>query len=185
MKAILALLALVGIVGSTLNVAPHVKVAARQESRHLESTQTQKSVEVPAEKKEAVLAPVEQPKAEATPAPAPAPTPPPAPKVAAPSGSCAMAYDYPWPKDVAYGICMAESGGNPGTANWGDNHGKCIGSFGLMQIGCFWYPYYGYPDSSRSNGRDTMDIAFKIWQRQGGFGAWTTYTSGKYLKYIR
>lgn len=100
------------------------------------------------------------------------------------SGSCDLAYNYSWPARTARAICLAESGGNPGATNMGDNHGKCSGSYGLMQVGCFWYPYYGYNSSHYYNGTINMDIAFKIWERQGGFGAWTTYTSGKYYKYL-
>lgn len=122
-----------------------------------------------------VEAPSETVAVEATPEPAPA-------RVAS-SGGCELAYNYDWPAQTAYGICMAESTGNANAANWNDHHGSCSGSFSLMQVGCFWYPYYGYSSADYYNPSVNMEIAYKIWQRQGGFGAWTTYTAGLHLRY--
>ena len=99
-------------------------------------------------------------------------------------GGCSLAYSYSdWNARLAAAICMAESSGDVTNENWSDQHGQCSGSFGLMQIACFWFPYYGYSSADYHNGSVNMDIAHRIWQRQNGFGAWTTYTSGKYLKF--
>jgi hypothetical protein len=100
------------------------------------------------------------------------------------TGDCSLVYNYDWPVGIAYGVCMAESGGNVNAVNWGDNHGKCVGSFSLMQVGCFWYPYFGYSSADFYNPQVNMDIAYKIWQRQGGFGAWSAFTNGSYLRYM-
>lgn len=106
------------------------------------------------------------------------------------SGSCDLANNYDWPKAVARAICMAESSGDPSEANWNDRHYnadgslRCVGSFGLMEIGCFWFPYYGYSSADYYNGSVNMDIAYKIWARDGGFGAWSTFKNGAYLKYL-
>jgi 2-oxoglutarate dehydrogenase complex dehydrogenase (E1) component-like enzyme len=43
---------------------------------------------------------------------------------------------YDWNVSSALALCSIESGGNPYAANWTDNHGVCMGSFGLMQISC-------------------------------------------------
>lgn len=43
---------------------------------------------------------------------------------------------YDWPVDTAMTVMQAESGCNPQTINWGDNHEVCMGSFGLFQISC-------------------------------------------------
>lgn len=43
---------------------------------------------------------------------------------------------YSWNVDVAMNVMRVESGCNPNAANYGDNHGVCIGSFGLFQISC-------------------------------------------------
>lgn len=97
---------------------------------------------------------------------------------------CELAYNYDWPQDIAYAICMAESTGNQDAVNWSDNHGKCVGSFSLWQVGCFWYPYYGYSSEDFYNPEVNVEIAYQIYKRQGSFKAWTTYTRGTYLKYL-
>jgi hypothetical protein len=99
-------------------------------------------------------------------------------------GSCDLANNYDWPVATARAVCMAESSGNPANVNMADNHGKCVGSFGLMQIGCFWFPYYGYDSSHHANGPVNMEIAYKIYKRSGNFSAWGAYNSGAYLKYL-
>jgi len=106
---------------------------------------------------------------------------PPKPKPV-PAGNCSLAYNYDWPQDVAYAVCMGESSGNQYSLNGKDNHGTCTGSYGLFQIGCFWFPYYGY--EINYDPHVNVQIAYNIWKRQGGFGAWSAYTSGKYLKYL-
>ncbi|MBU3668958.1 MAG: hypothetical protein FGM57_03245, partial [Candidatus Taylorbacteria bacterium] len=56
-----------------------------------------------------------------------------------PTGDCSLAYNYDWPADIAYQICMKESGGNQYAANHTDNHmswAGCMGSYGLMQLNC-------------------------------------------------
>ncbi len=97
---------------------------------------------------------------------------------------CELAYNYDWPQSTAYAICMAESSGNQDAVNWSDNHGTCIGSFSLWQVGCFWYSYYGYSANDFYNPDINVEIAYKIYKRQGSFNAWTTYTRGSYLRYL-
>lgn len=97
---------------------------------------------------------------------------------------CDLAYNYDWPQDIAYAICMAESTGNQDARNMSDNHGSCVGSYGLWQVGCFWYYYYGYSDSDFYNPDVNVSIAYQIYKRQGSFNAWTTFTRGSYLKYL-
>ena len=93
------------------------------------------------------------------------------------SGGCELVRNYTnWNVDVAYAVCMAESGGNTNAANYNDNHGKCIGSFGLMQLACFWIPNPTDPNAN-------MAKANEIWSRSG-WQPWGAYTSGKYLKYL-
>lgn len=93
------------------------------------------------------------------------------------SGGCELVRNYTnWNVDVAYAVCMAESGGNTNAANYNDNHGKCVGSFGLMQLACFWIPN---PTDPTAN----MAKANEIWSRSG-WSPWGAYTSGKYLKYL-
>lgn len=93
------------------------------------------------------------------------------------SGGCELVRNYTnWNVDVAYAVCMAESGGNTNAANYNDNHGSCIGSFGLMQLACFWIPNPTDPNANIAK-------ANEIWSRSG-WSPWGAYTSGKYLKYL-
>ena len=79
---------------------------------------------------------------------------------------------------------MAESSGNKNAANMNDNHGSCIGSYGLFQIACFWFTYYGYSSKDYYDPIVGLKIAEKIVERQGGYNAWTTYVSGAYQSYL-
>jgi Lysozyme like domain len=147
---------------------PEQKPTEFQESSRIESVAAAETVSVSAQEPEPIVEPVE----------------PPAVEQPKPTGDCSLAYNYDWPQRTAYAICMAESRGRATATNMGDNHGKCQGSYGLMQVGCFWFPYYGYSVSDGHNPRINMEVAYKIYKRQGGFGAWTTYTGGKYIKYL-
>jgi Lysozyme like domain len=126
------------------------------------------------------IEPIVEPPSEPTPEPVYV-----APEPVQMSGDCSLVNNYTdWDTRVAYAICMAESTGNVMAHNSGDNHGSCVGSYSLMQVGCFWYPFYGYSSADYYNPQVNMEIAHNIWQRQGGFGAWTTYTGGKYTKHL-
>jgi hypothetical protein len=87
-----------------------------------------------------------------------------------PTGDCSLAYNYAWPKDIAYQICLKESGGNPNAANWKDNHmswAGCMGSFGLMQVNCSHGQLY--------DGVQNMKVAYSMYVGWGNsFRAWTT-----------
>lgn len=86
------------------------------------------------------------------------------------TGDCALAYNYAWPQDIAYQICLKESSGNPNAANWSDNHmswAGCMGSFGLMQVNCSHGQLY--------DGVQNMNVAYKMYTSWGNsFRAWTT-----------
>lgn len=87
--------------------------------------------------------------------------------------SCSLVNQYGWPVEVAYGVCQAESQGNTNAHNTTDNHGSCMGSFGLMQLGCFWFPFYGQQVSF--DPAVNIDLAYKVWLRSGGsFRQWST-----------
>lgn len=89
------------------------------------------------------------------------------------TGDCMLAYNYDWNADIAYQVCMKESGGRSNATNWTDNHGSCTGSFGIWQIGCFWFPYYGYGEQAHYDPVIGTQIAYNIWKRQGNFHAWS------------
>lgn len=93
------------------------------------------------------------------------------------SGGCELVNKYSsWDKNVARAVCLAESGGNSNAANYNDNHGSCVGSFGLMQLACFWIPN---PTDPEANMRKANEI-----YNSSGWSPWGAYTSGKYLKYL-
>lgn len=79
-------------------------------------------------------------------------------------------------------IMRAESGCNSTALNGQDNHGSCTGSYGLMQIGCFWFGYYGH--SITYDPEINIKIAYNIYKRQGSFNAWSAYKTGAYLRYL-
>lgn len=85
-------------------------------------------------------------------------------------------------------ISMAESGCNPAKNNLtsSETHKNirgeviCVGSYGALQVGCVHLP----SDPSRLNNLATnIDVAHSVWLKQG-YGAWTVYKTGAYLKYL-
>lgn len=100
-----------------------------------------------------------------------------APSTAKSSGGCELVYKYSsWDQSVAHAVCLAESGGNSNAANYNDNHGSCRGSFGLMQLACFWISNPTDPEAN-------MAKANEIYNRSG-WSPWGAYTSGAYLRYL-
>ncbi len=81
--------------------------------------------------------------------------------VASSENLCSLVDNYDWPTDVAYRVCMQESGGNANAANWTDPHPElgCNGSFGLMQMNCG----YGQLFDPKTN----MDAAHTMWNKYG------------------
>lgn len=81
--------------------------------------------------------------------------------VASSENLCSLVDNYDWPTDVAYRVCMQESGGNSNAANWTDPHPElgCNGSFGLMQMNCG----YGQLFDPKTN----MDAAHTMWNKYG------------------
>ena len=92
---------------------------------------------------------------------------------------CYLAYGYDdWPADVAFAICMGESGGKPTAVNRRDKHEGCNGSYGLFQIACFW-----------ANPNDMLDPHQNVkkahWlYKRSGWQPWGAYTNGSYRRYL-
>lgn len=89
-----------------------------------------------------------------------------------------------WNMDIANAIIMAESSNNPNAENpeWHyDIYGNpiCQGSFGAWQLACLHGTENDLKDPVKS-----MEIAYNLWKKSG-WTPWTTYTSGKYLKYLK
>lgn len=77
---------------------------------------------------------------------------------------------YAWNVNVAMEVMRAESGCNPQAKNTTDNHGVCIGSFGLFQISCHSGAVY-----------DPAENVAIAWQKYSarGWQPWGVCTSGK------
>jgi soluble lytic murein transglycosylase-like protein len=135
------------------------------------------TAEAPASEPEPVVA---QPVQQATPAVQPAP---------AGNGSCeqyrSLFTKYSdWDVPTAMAIAHAESTCNPSAHNASDGHDSCTGSHGLMQVACFWAGFYKIPQDSLYDPATNVEIAHRIYQRQGSFYPWTTWTGGKYKQYL-
>ena len=95
---------------------------------------------------------------------------------------CAAAAQL-WPaseRATAYGVCMAESHGNPNAHCFNCFPGVVENSEGEFQVNIDAHPQY-----ASWNLFDPMTdakAAYQIWQGSG-WGAWSTYNNGDYLKY--
>lgn len=93
------------------------------------------------------------------------------------TGNCSLVNNYSnWDTNVAYAVCMAESGGNSQAANWNDHHSTCTGSFGLMQLACF-------HTKNPLDPIENMRVANQIYSRSG-WQPWGAFTSGAYLRFL-
>jgi len=95
----------------------------------------------------------------------------------------AIVQKYDWDVRTVMAIMEAESHCSPQSANMSDVHSSCVGSYSLLQVGCFWYPFFG--ESDLFDPEVNIDIAYKVYKRSNSFNPWTTYTSGKFKKYIK
>lgn len=95
------------------------------------------------------------------------------------AAGCARTYNYDWPQPTAYAVCMGESGGDHTRINWGDNHRVCIGSYGLMQVGCL---HVSDPDTLLDPSVN-LDVAYSLYLKEG-WQPWSAYKNGSYLKYM-
>lgn len=77
---------------------------------------------------------------------------------------------YDWNVSTMLRIMNAETGCDPNNHNYGDNHGSCLGSYGLLQIGCV----HGIAPSVLADPAANINAAYNIWKSQG-YGAWSTY----------
>lgn len=77
---------------------------------------------------------------------------------------------YSWNVNVAMAVMKAESGCNPQAVNKTDNHGVCMGSFGLFQISCHSGAVY--------DPAENVKIAWAKYSARG-WQPWGVCTSGK------
>lgn len=90
------------------------------------------------------------------------------------SGNCeeyrGLVAQYSWNVNVAMAVMRAESSCNPSAHNTTDNHGVCMGSFGLFQISCHSGAVY---DPAQN-----VAIAYQKYSARG-WQPWGVCTSGK------
>lgn len=56
----------------------------------------------------------------------------------------------------------------------------CVGSYGVLQVGCIHYREGENPDDIDTN----VKVAHRVWLSQG-YNAWTQYREGVYLRYLK
>ena len=78
---------------------------------------------------------------------------------------------------TAVAIALAESSGNPNAVNPSDPGG----SYGLWQINLGAHPEFA--NANLMDPQTNANAAFQVYLEQG-FGAWSTYTSGAYMRYL-
>lgn len=93
---------------------------------------------------------------------------------------CQLVQNYAWPTATAYAICEAESGGDPNATGYNTN-----GSVdrGLMQINSVHADMVEGDIASLYDARVNLAVAYRLYQAHG-FSPWTSYTSGKYERYL-
>jgi hypothetical protein len=60
-----------------------------------------------------------------------------------------------------------------------ENHGICIGSYGVLQVGCLHYHDHENRDDLSTN----VAVAYRVWLKRG-YQAWTMYKNGEYKKWL-
>lgn len=88
-----------------------------------------------------------------------------------------------WDSNVMQAISQAENRTcNPLHHNltMSENHGVCVGSYGVMQVGCLHYEENENRDDLATNIR----VAHRVWLKQG-YTAWTMYKNGTYREFLK
>lgn len=61
-----------------------------------------------------------------------------------------------------------------------ENHKVCIGSYGVLQVGCLHYR----DDEDRNDLKTNIAVAHRVYLEQS-YGAWTQYNNGEYRKFLK
>lgn len=88
-----------------------------------------------------------------------------------------------WDANVMQAISQAENRGcDPLRHNltMSENHGVCVGSYGVLQVGCLHYN----DGESRDDLATNVAVAHRVWQKQG-YTAWTMYKNGIYREFLK
>jgi hypothetical protein len=86
-----------------------------------------------------------------------------------------------------YAIARAENRScNPKNHNLtqSENHGVCVGSYGVLQVGCLHYQQDENPDDLATN----IKVAYRAWSNRekwgNGYEAWTMYKNVTYKQFM-
>lgn len=77
---------------------------------------------------------------------------------------------YNWSTSTVIKIMYLESRCNPNAVNLKDSHGRCKGSFGLLQLACV------HKGGNKYDYKENIRLAFEVYTRAGNsFKPWSTY----------
>jgi len=107
---------------------------------------------------------------------------PPAVPVQKPS-DCSAVKSYDWDHQIAYAICMAESGGNPVKDNAGLNSDGSV-DFGLMQVNSIHADMVGGNLERLRDPETNIKIAYSLSKGGSDWTPWSAYNNGKYRKFL-
>ena len=88
-----------------------------------------------------------------------------------------------WNANIMQAIAQAENRScDPTRHNLSatENHKTCIGSYGVLQVGCLHYKEGEDRDDLATN----VVVAHRVYLQQG-YKAWTQYRNNEYLKYLK
>lgn len=61
-----------------------------------------------------------------------------------------------------------------------ENHKVCIGSYGVLQVGCLHYR----TGEDRNDLKTNVAVAHRVYLQQG-YSAWTQYNNGEYKRFLK
>ncbi len=96
---------------------------------------------------------------------------------------CTAVYSYDWNHQIAYAVCMAESGGKATIDNAGLNRDGST-DYGLMQINSIHADMVAGDLESLRNPEVNLRVAYSISQGGTDWTPWSAYKSGAYLKWL-
>lgn len=88
-----------------------------------------------------------------------------------------------WDVNIMQAIAQAENRScDPTRHNLSasENHKTCIGSYGVLQVGCLHYR----TGEDRNDLATNVTVAHRVYLKQG-YNAWTQFVNKEYLKYLK
>ena len=88
-----------------------------------------------------------------------------------------------WDVNIMQAIAQAENRScDPTRHNLsaGENHKVCIGSYGVLQVGCLHYRN----GEDRNDLKTNVAVAHRVYLQQG-YNAWTQYNNGEYKRFLK